>query len=167
MSEKLLEKLKISVKQEGNTRQPAVPSEQKARQPGCEVLCWDSRTLRERCQLLNGLGTKIKGGEVGGKDNKKPGMAALSQLLMAYEAHRMRIPPAITKKAKAVTTWRTVPRGKEDQDTFACVGLTTILVYLQPSEYLGEGGKEGALDYGSDLFHLSLSGNLNGPTVKI
>lgn len=38
VSEKLLEKLKISVKQEGNTAQPAVPSEQKARQPGCEVL---------------------------------------------------------------------------------------------------------------------------------
>lgn len=88
MSEKLLEKLKITVKQEGNTRQPAVPSEQKARQPGCEVLCWDSRTLRERCQLFNCLGTKIKGGEVGGRDNRKPGVAAVSQL-MTYKAHRM------------------------------------------------------------------------------
>lgn len=79
VSEKLLEKLKITVKQEGNTRQPAVPSEQKARQPGCEVLCWDSRTLRERCQLFNCLGTKIKGGEVGSRDNRKPGVAAMSQ----------------------------------------------------------------------------------------
>lgn len=106
VSEKLLEKLKITVKQEGNTRQPAVPSEQKARQPGCEVLCWDSRTLRESCQLFNCLGTKIKGGEVGGRDNRKPGVAAVSQL-MTYKAHCMLVPPAITK---ARTDWDTCPK---------------------------------------------------------
>lgn len=76
-SEKPLEKLKISVKQEGNTRQPAVPSEQKAlaslgvkssagpQEPG----------RRELCHLLGFLEMKIQGGEAGGTDSSQKAMS--------------------------------------------------------------------------------------------
>lgn len=117
------------------------------------------KDLRERCQLLNSLGTKIKGGEVGGKDNRKLG----SGCHITYANGLWNSPYANSscynqegqdknrlRHLSRVTTQRTAPRGGKTR-LRSSVGLTIILVYPQPSEYLGEGMEEVVLDHGSDL----------------